>query len=180
MPGPPPKSSDDSTDLELGYVSGVFGVRGEVRLFLHNRESDLLSRPRMVTLVSPKGELRSVELRARPGAGKRIIGRITGLSERSAVEPLVDWRIRIGSNELPELDDDEFYVHQVLGAQVIVGDDVVGEVKTVHESGPHTVFEVRLTGGGTGYVPALETHLLELDLENRRLIVAPGALAIGE
>ena len=176
----PPKSSDGDSDLELGYVSGVFGVRGEVRLFLHNRESVLLSRPRQVSLVSPKGERRTVELQTRPGAGRRVIGRITGLSDRSAVEPLIDWRIRIGLDQLPEPEDDEFYVHQVLGAQVFVGEDLVGEVKTVHETGPHTVFEVRLSGGGIGYLPALETHLLELDVENHRLVIAPGALAIGE
>ena len=39
------------TDLiELGSVVGIFGVRGEVRLHLHNREGSVLQAPREVRL----------------------------------------------------------------------------------------------------------------------------------
>lgn len=175
-----PRNPAKSDTLELGYVSGVFGVRGEVRLFLHNRESDFFGQARAVTLVSPSGEERDAELKTRPGAGRRVIGRLTGIADRTAVEALIGWRIRVAVDSLPQPDDDEFYVHQILGAQVFVEDRAVGTVKTVHDSGPHTVFEVSMDAGGVGYVPAIESHLLELDVENKRLVVAPGALAVEE
>ena len=78
MTPPGPKSS--SEPLRLGHVSGVFGVRGEVRLFLHNRESTLLNKGRNVVLVSPEGERLAVSLRSRPGAGRRSLGVTDGLS----------------------------------------------------------------------------------------------------
>ena len=36
--------------LILGKVTGVFGLKGEVRVYLHNRESSLFNKKRLVSL----------------------------------------------------------------------------------------------------------------------------------
>lgn len=168
------------SEVELGHLMGVFGVRGEVRIYLHNPDSDLLSRARSVTLVAPDGSRRTAKLRARTGAGKKVIGVIDGVTDRNAAEALTGCRVVVAASELPPPADDEFYVHQVLGARVFVGQDEVGVVKEVHENGPTTVLEVALRGGGVGYAPALASHLLELDVAGRRVVLAAGALALDE
>ena len=63
--------SDPSDRVELGEVVGVFGVWGEVRLFLANPASDTLHQSRTVVLVMPDGVERPVRMVVRPGAGKR-------------------------------------------------------------------------------------------------------------
>ena len=64
-----------SDEVRLGRVNGVFGVRGEVRLFLHNRETELFEGVGCnVTLVSPEGERQERLLKSRSGAGKRVLG----------------------------------------------------------------------------------------------------------
>lgn len=169
-----------SPDLELGYVSGVFGVRGELRLFLHNRESDFLDRVRAVTLVSKDGSRREVRLGARSGAGRKVIGRIEGLDDREQAEALVGCRIVTPTEALPDPGDDGYYVHAVIGSEVRIGEDVVGTVSEVHQSGPTDVFEVSLVRGGVGYVPVLKSHVLEIDAAARRVVLAPDALATDE
>lgn len=181
--GPTPKSRGSGASasedlLELGRISGVFGVRGEVRLFLHNRDSDLLDDPRTVLMKGPGGESREIRLRARPGAGGRIIGRIDGLTSREEAAALKDWTLWIPRAQLPKLDDDEFYIHMVLGAEVVVDGVVVGTVKQVHSTGPNEIFEVRLAAGGVGYVPVLGSHVLEIDADTPRVVLAPDALAV--
>ncbi|MEN0068503.1 MAG: hypothetical protein AAGA48_40660, partial [Myxococcota bacterium] len=49
--GPAP----DPDDLELGYISGIFGIKGEVKLFLFNPESAILQEPRTVKLLGTGG-----------------------------------------------------------------------------------------------------------------------------
>jgi ribosomal 30S subunit maturation factor RimM len=61
-------------EVELGYVSGVFGVRGELRVFLHHPDSDTLATERRVIFTAPDGRRFTAFLRARSGAGKRILG----------------------------------------------------------------------------------------------------------
>ncbi len=170
----PAKSSED---LELGFISGVFGVRGELRLFLHNRESDLFDEFRPVTLVSKAGERREVQLKARTGAGRKVIGRIRGLDSREGAEALADWVIVIPKTALPDPGDDAFYVGAVIGASVLVEGAVVGTVREVHSNGPTDVFEVSLASGGQGFVPVLKTHVLAIDVAEGRVVLAPGALA---
>ena len=81
-------------EVRLGRVSGVFGVSGEVRLFLHNRDSDLfVGDGADVTLVSPAGERETHRLRSRRGAGKRILGRIVGVNSPDAARRYMDWEI---------------------------------------------------------------------------------------
>ena len=65
-------------EVLVASINGVFGVRGEVRLFLHDRQSRTLAKPVSVTLISPSGERRTVEISIRSGAGKRVIAKFSG------------------------------------------------------------------------------------------------------
>jgi len=155
----------------FGSVSGVFGVHGEVRLHLHHRESSLLRDGADVVLVSPRGERCGVRLRSRPGAGKRVLGRFEGVSlTREQAASLKGYTILVRVADLPALEQDEFWVWQTIGAEVVVDGNVVGSVREVHESGPVDVFEVRPTRERESvFVPAVHDAVVE---------VAPGRVVL--
>lgn len=154
-PAPLPGSGVQSGELELGRITGVFGIQGEVRLFLHNPASEILAPPgREVVLLGPDGERRSGWLSSRSGAGKRILGRLGGVNQREQAREWMGWSVLVPEDSLPELDEDEFYVSQVEGAPVFVGERKVGRVRSVHESGPVDIFEID-TPDGPLFVPCL-------------------------
>ena len=157
-------------ELEIGSVSGVFGVQGEVRLHLHHRDSSLLNSGAAVVLVDPTGRRFRAELSARPGAGGRVLGRFKQAISREQAETLKGWTVRVPVGDLPPLDDGEFWVWQVIGGDVIIDDQVVGEVEEVHHTGPIDVFEVRCPGVVEPFfVPATHEHVID---------VAPGRLVL--
>ena len=102
----------------LGYVSGYFGVKGEIRVFLHNPESSFLFKKRRVHLRSPEGPIREDFLRVRTGAGKKIIGRLDSCRSREEAEQLKGTQIFFPKAHLPPLKDGEWYLHQLLGMKV--------------------------------------------------------------
>ena len=173
---PAAPATDD--EIELGTISGVFGVQGEVRLFLHNPESDALADPTPVVLVRPDGERFAATLQARSGAGKRIIGRLRGLDDRNLAYSLKDWRILVRAADLPEPEDDEFYVYELEGLPVRVGEREIGTVATVHATPGGDVLEID-TGGEPLFVPFLERFLESVDLEEG-IALTPEALDEGE
>jgi len=165
-----------ASEIELGYVSGIFGVRGEVRLFVHNRDSELLANPRKVILLGPDEERRAVSMRCRGGAGGRVIARIDGVQDRDAAAALRDWRIVVSTDDLPKLPDSEFYLRDVLGCPVRIGERALGMLADVHQSGPVDVLEIRRDGDEPLYVPALAVWIAAVASEGITLTAAAAAL----
>jgi 16S rRNA processing protein RimM len=147
----------------LGKIVGVFGVRGEVRLWLDNPDSSwLFEGPRDVLLRAPDGSERRVELRARSGAGKRVLGRIQGHSRREEAEALMGWQILVPRDVLPEPEEGAWYVEDLLGLEVVTASGrALGELVEVHQNAPVEVWEVR-GPGGTCYVPVLLERIVEV------------------
>ncbi len=148
----------------LGRVNGVFGVKGEVRLMLYNLESRwLFEEPRDVVLRAPDGRTRPARVQARPGAGKRVLGRIDGLTDRDKARAMMDWEVLAPREILPEPEEGCWYVDDLLGLEVRTdAGRVLGKLCEVYQDAPVEVWEV---GGpaGTFYVPVLLENILELD-----------------
>lgn len=162
-------------EVELGSVQAVFGVRGEVKLYLHNPSSELLKAARRVVLVLPTGARLQARVAARPGAGKRILGRIDGVTDPDAAATLVGARLAIARADLPPTAPDEWYVADLLGCVVIVGEREVGRVREVHHGASYDMLEVD-TGAREGeFVVLRKESLVEVDVAGKRIVVAEDA-----
>lgn len=168
-------------EVEVGFVSGVFGVRGEVRLHLHAREESVLldGEEWTVVLLAPDQRRYSATLRSRPGAGKRILGRISGSADRDQARELKDWRLLVREADLPVLDDGEFWVRDTIGLPVYQGEVRVGRVSDVTSTGPVDVLHVD-TGEEPVFVPLLDGFVEIIDLEEGRVLLRPGAIELEE
>lgn len=161
-------------DVELGYVSGVFGVRGEVRVFLHNPESELLESACDVWLVTPDGARRAVLLTCRSGAGRRILGAIDGLTDPAEARALQGHRIVVPEADLPSPDEGEFYVRDVEGAEVRIDGARVGTVTRVHAAGAVDILEIDTGGAEPAFVPAVQDFVQAIGPDG--VVLSAGAL----
>jgi 16S rRNA processing protein RimM len=175
---PTPGEGIADHEVELGYVSGVFGVHGEVRLFLHNEDSDTLFHARKVVLVRPDGARFRATLSARSGAGKRILGTIRHLDDRELAATLKDWLIVIPTADLPPPEPGEYYVWQLEGLDAVVRDRVVGCITRVHDNPGGSILEIA-GKGEPSFVLANERFVLSVDLPGRRVVLAEDALDDG-
>jgi 16S rRNA processing protein RimM len=155
-------------EVELGNVSGVYSYRGEVRLFLHHRDSCLLHGPRPVVLVSPDGRRWRAKMSARSGAGARVIGRVDGVRDEALARSLMGWTIAIALRDLPPAEDDTYYVAMLQGAAVWCGDRELGTVVTVHETEGNDVMEL-LVNGEQEFVVMHADIIAKIDVAARRV-----------
>ncbi len=172
---PLPGNGSTDDEVEIGLISGVFGVKGEVRLYLHNPESDTFAEPTRAVLIDPQGNRFECKLSARTGAGKRILGRIEGLDDRDFAETLKDWQICVAEADLPEVDDDEFYVYELVGMSVVIGAQEVGTVAVVHNTPGGDLLEIAV-GNDVRFVPIVERFVQGIDLETRQIRLVEDAL----
>jgi len=161
-------------EVRLGRVSGVFGVSGEVRLFLHNRDTELFAGDGAeVTLVSPAGQREVRRLRSRSGAGKRILGRISGVGTPEAARRFMDWEIVLAEASLPATGEDEYYQRDLIGLPVVTQDGTaVGTLVEVME-GPVLDCWVIKGPEGEQILPAVKDVVVSVDLRDGIVIANP-------
>ena len=81
--------------------------------------------------------------------------------------------------DLPQLGDDDFYWHELVGYEV-VGDDgqSIGRVRELWETGAHDVLVVEGSDGGQVLLPTAREIMTKVDRAGRRIEIAlqPGLL----
>ena len=147
---------------------------------LHHRKGETLFSARNVTLVSPSGERRVVRVVARPGAGKRVLARLDGVTTPEAAASYMGWAIVVDRSELPPPAAGEYYIHDLL--ELPVFDDAgaaLGILADVVAAQERDIWVVQ-TDTGEGFVIASPENIVSVDVPGRRLVVAVGALSLGE
>jgi 16S rRNA processing protein RimM len=113
-------------------------------------------------LVLPDGERHRVEVMARPGAGRRVLGQIAGVASREEAEALVGSELVLPRAELPAAEDGSWYHHDLIGLPVrtAAGQDL-GRLVAVHGGPEVDVWEIQ-GQEGVIFLPALREHLVEV------------------
>lgn len=174
MSGPLKKSSATETEVSLGWIVGLHGIGGEVRVHLHNRDSKFFAEKRELELVHPDGERRRVKMSTRPGAKNRVLGLIENLKGRDQARSMMGWELIVPKSDLPELDGSEFYHHELIDLDVLTEEGVlIGVLKEIQSAGPVDMWIVK-TQDDEVYIPALESFIVEVDLVEGRVILENG------
>jgi len=142
-----------SSDLiQVGRVAGAFGVRGEVRITSFTAEplalvdyKDLKREDGAVALTLTSG---------RPAKGG-IVARAREVETREQAEALRGLKLYIPRSALPEPDEDEFYVTDLVGLSVVdPAGEPLGRIKSVQDFGAGDLLEIApAEGGATWYLP---------------------------
>jgi 16S rRNA processing protein RimM len=123
--------------LSIGRVARAHGLKGELRVELHFDGSDALEHVDRVWLSekpdSPAGAVSYTVDWAR-AVPKAYLLKLQGVEERNGAESLRGRSVWVARADLPETNDEEYYLVDLIGAKV-TGPD--GEIGTVVEIATH-------------------------------------------
>jgi 16S rRNA processing protein RimM len=169
--------SIEETDLlEVGVVVGTHGLRGDLKIRPLPTGDLALPGARKVYLKDSHGRL--VEHKAvRSSLHKQnFLLRLEGLENISLVETLVGSSVWMIKDELPELEDEQFFWSDLEG--VAVFDERLGELGQIvgmFNTPAHDILEVSGPRGEV-LIPAVEPFLLGLDEEGCLIVNLPDGL----
>ncbi|VAX13048.1 16S rRNA processing protein RimM [hydrothermal vent metagenome] len=157
----------------LGRVSGLFGIKGWVKLRSDTgpQENILSYSP---IYLEYEGQWQAFEIRDGKKQGKSIIARLGECADRDAAALLVGARIAIKREQLPDTEDDEYYWRDLVGLKVSTLENVdLGVITEVMETGANDVIAVRTEEGGQErLLPFIQGDVIkEIDLEQGRMTV---------
>lgn len=138
--------------IQVGRVAGAFGVRGEVRITSFTAEP--LALLDYKTLVREDGSTGLTLLSGRLAKGG-IVARAKEIETREQAEALRGLKLFIPRSVLPDPEEDEFYVTDLIGLSVQTAEgEALGVVKSVQDFGAGDLLEIApAEGGATWYLP---------------------------
>lgn len=156
-------------------MTGARGLKGEVRL--KSFAADPLGLDAYGPLSDDAG--RQFVLRALGALkGGQVAARIDGIGDRSAAEALKGTRLYVARDALPDLEEDEYYLFDLVGMTAEDGDGVpLGRVVAADDYGAGVVLDIDCVHGARQVVPFTRAVVPEVDLDARRMVVIlPDAL----
>jgi 16S rRNA processing protein RimM len=95
-----------------------------------------------------------------------------GVNSREAAEELRSELVFVTTDDRPPLPEGEYYHHQLLGLQVkTVEGQLLGVLQEILETGANDVYVIDRPEGGELLLPAIESVVQEVDLDQRVMIV---------
>lgn len=164
--------------IEIGSCTSAHGIKGAFTFFLYSGEDSVLDEE-MTVVLFPRDSRSSLPT---TGAefevekityGNKIIVYLKGINDRNIVEKMLPFTIKIERQVLPELEEGEFYIADLIGASVfeLGGSDKIGILKDVYDNGMQDIFIISTYDHGNIEVINIPNFVHEIDVENKRLII---------
>jgi len=160
----------EQRDINVGEISGVFGIKGWVKVFSFTdpRENILHYSP---WLLKKGDETRQVDVLDGQLQGKAVVAQLDGISDRDQAAALMGWRVFINHSQLPKAAADEYYWSDLIGLKVETVDGIhLGVVENMLETGANDVIVVK--GERERAIPFLQGRtVIDIDLDAGRMVV---------
>jgi 16S rRNA processing protein RimM len=167
--------------LVVGHVSKAHGTRGEVFVWpLTDRPDEVFSTGRELLLGDEDGVLDAdapaVVVEGTRPFKRGLLVKLAGTGSREDADVFARRYLLLARSDVPPLDEDEVFYHELLGMRVVGTDgEAIGVVREVFETEPHHLLEVLAEGGKVHLVPFAARIVREVDRAARRLVIDPPA-----
>lgn len=160
--------------IAVGRINGIWGMKGHVKVSALTTNEDRLKADSVVLVLGrPTKIVEMVQPQGYP------IIRFQGYPDRTAAERLRDTYIEIDEKDLPSLPEDEYYIDDLVGLEVVTTEgESIGQLTDVLGTGANDVYVVARPGKKDALIPAISDIVLSIDLEAERVTidVIPGLL----
>jgi 16S rRNA processing protein RimM len=163
----------------VGQVGGAFGVRGEVKITAYTADPLALLSYRDLLREDGSPGLTLTQARA---AKAGVVARAKEIATPEQADALRGLRLYVPREALPEPDEDEFYLADLIGlrAEDPAGAPV-GRIKAVHNFGADDLLEIEpAEGGATWWLAFTRQTVPEVRLDQGRLVVVRPAEVEGD
>ncbi|MCM3291745.1 ribosome maturation factor RimM [Paenibacillus sp. MER 180] len=160
--------------FNVGKLVNTHGIRGEVKIipttdFPEERfaqKSELvLQQPNSNNSVSVTVE------RSRLHKNMYII-KFVQFDNINEVEKYKGWMLKVSEEQLDELDEDEYYYHEIIGCKVVTDEgEELGIIDEILSPGANDVWVVKPAKGKSILIPVIDEVVLTVDVQEKVVTV---------
>lgn len=159
--------------IEIGTIRRAHGIRGALRVQLHDEGSAALEVLAQVIVGGPEGRRYAIGGAQDLGGGAYLL-QLAGIEDRDAADALRGRPLFARREDLPPLEDGEYYLSDLVGCEVsTAAGAAVGRVRAVPQIGGQDMLEIERPGRGEALVPLRPEFVTAVDVAGRRVEIDP-------
>ena len=155
-------------EIIIGKIVAPHGVRGDIRIMPLTEKPDLFLELDYLLLEGGK----KLTVKNARFHKRMVLVTTKEVTTMNDAELLRDKHIYITAEDLPALEEDEFYVADLVGIPVYdLEGKQIGTFKDSLSTGSNDVYVIAVPGAKDILVPALKEYFKEINLAEKRIVV---------
>lgn len=155
--------------IKVGYIATTYGVKGELKVMpLTNNPQDF--EKFKYVYIHEKNVYEKIYIERLRFHKNFLIIKFKEIPDMNRAEELRESYLYLTEEELIPLPKDHFYVFQLIGLDVFQGEEHLGKIKDIHETGSNDVLVVEKDTKEI-LIPALKSVIKEINFAKDKVFV---------
>lgn len=151
--------------LRVGVISSTHGIRGEVKVFPTTDDPARFKKLKKVLLDTGKERL-DMEIQSVKFFKQFVIVKFRGVDNINDIERYKGKSLLVPRGDAPALEENEYYIADLIGMEVFAGEEHFGVLKDVMETGANEVYIVDSDRHGEVLIPAIRDCILDVNVKD--------------
>ena len=156
--------------FQVGVISSTHGVRGEVKVYPTTDNPERFLDLKQVLLDTGKEQI-PMEISKVRFFKQFVIVKFKGIDNINDIEKYKGKSLIVPREDAVELAEDEYYIADLIGMEVVTDEGEKGTLKDVMETGANEVYVIIFEHLGEVLVPAIRQCILDVDVEAMKMTV---------
>ena len=159
--------------FNVGKIVNTQGLQGEMRvLSVTDFAEERFKKGNTLALFDKKDRfVMDVEIASHRKVKNFDIIKFKGMYHINDIEKFRDFSLKVAEEDLSDLEDGEFYYHEIIGLEVYEDDVLLGRIKEILQPGANDVWVVKRKGKRDLLLPYIPPVVLGIDIEKGRVDV---------
>ena len=159
--------------FNVGKIVNTQGLQGEMRvLSVTDFAEERFKKGNALALFDKKDQfVMDVEIASHRKVKNFDIIKFKGMYHINDIEKFRDFSLKVAEEDLTDLEDGEFYYHEIIGLEVYENDVLLGTIKEILQPGANDVWVVKRKGKRDLLLPYIPPVVLGIDIEQGRVDV---------
>ena len=160
-----------TSELEIGQIVNTFGIKGEVKVKPFTDDIKRFDKLKKIN-IEQKNNKKEYEIENIKYHKDMVILKLKGIDQIEQAELLRNSYLKINRNEEEPLEENTYYIVDLLGLSVYTEEDVLlGILDDIYNTGSNDIYVVKDELGKQTLLPAIQDVIKKIDIENQKIIV---------
>ena len=157
--------------LKVGKIVNTHSLKGEVKVISSTDfEEQRFEKGTELLITRGNQVVKEVPVESYRTHKNNLLVKFVGIDSIEEAEKLKNLQIKIDSENIGELEENEYYFHEIIGCEVFdENGKSLGEISEILTPGANDVWVIKSQNGKEILIPYIEDVVKKIDVENKKI-----------